>query len=145
MTGTIAFGRFDDETHLAFAGSGGGPGLNTTFFGFTQHPTPENLETTEFSPDPFSYQATDGTGTCLTGQAQNGGPFSLGGINWPEFPVGGPPTVPMWGQLYCTGTFAGHSGAFTVNFAGTLGFNPLGPACCGSANLQGAWVVAFLT
>jgi len=149
MTGVIDFGRSDDQAALDFLGFGGSPELRAAFTGFTQHPTPVNLEDTEFSPDPFPFYATDGIGACSTGQAVNGGPPSFGGINWPGVPVGLPfdtpvaEVVPMWGQLYCSGTFAGHSGPFTVNFAGTLTFSPPGPACCGYANLQGAWVVVF--
>ena len=133
MTGTVQFDYFGGVANvaLAFAGLAGGPGLTANFYAqATGIFLP--VGTGVYDPFPFAYQSADGTGTCITAGSSLS-PFVFG-ISWTA--------GAMWGQLQCTGTFAGHSGPFNVDFAGT---EMSTPSPNQTVHLQGAWAVVFGT
>lgn len=147
MSGALAFNELSEAGVGLFFSGLGGPSLGTGFAGF---PYFSDAVASIRALDSFPYQTAVGGGTCVTDAS--GASAALAGINYPRVadPVtprsAAPYTLPMWGQLECDGTFAGHSGPFNIDFAGTVTFLfPTFDPCCPYANLQGDWAVVFGT
>lgn len=127
----------------------GAPSLFTGYFG---HRSFVGTVARILTPHSFPYDAYYESGTCVA-RDPGGTGVGVAGVNYPGLPVDAITqpsnvviTVPMWGELQCNGPFAGHSGPFTVAFAGTAEFHQkIYDPCCPFGHFQGGYAIVFGT